>query len=87
MLTATGSSHYLNNSVNQGPGKIIDSDGDGVITGVDVVAPTSIGGWASGSAQDGDTAHPLQAVSDHPSFRSSEEMMPRSVEVRRPNAR
>ena len=48
----------LNNPVNQGPGKIVDTNGDGVITGADVIAPTSAGGWASGSTQDGDTADP-----------------------------
>ena len=48
----------LNNPINQGPGKIVDTNGDGVITGADVIAPTSAGGWASGSTQDGDTADP-----------------------------
>jgi subtilisin family serine protease len=43
----------LNQPINQGPGKISDSDGDGVITGADVIAPTSSGGWSSGSTQDG----------------------------------
>ena len=32
----------LNNPVNQGPGKIVDTNGDGVITGTDVIAPTSV---------------------------------------------
>ena len=44
--------------VNQGPGKIEDTNGDGVITGTDLIAPTSAGGWADGSTQDGDTANP-----------------------------
>ena len=48
----------LNNPVNQGPGKIVDTNGDGVITGTDVLAPTSAGGWASGSTQDGNTVEP-----------------------------
>jgi subtilisin family serine protease len=52
----------LNNPVNQGPGKIVDSDGDGVITGADVIAPMSAGGWASGSTQDGDMAHPDELI-------------------------
>ena len=51
----------LNNSVNQGPGKIEDANGDGIITGADVLASTSAGGWLNSSSpdtQDGDTAHP-----------------------------
>ncbi len=48
----------LNNPINQGPGKIVDTNGDGVITATDVLASTSAGGWASGSTQDGDTSHP-----------------------------
>jgi len=48
----------LNNSVNQGTGKIIDTNKDGVITGTDVIAPTTSGGWASGSTQDGNTSTP-----------------------------
>ncbi len=48
----------LNNPVNQGAGKIEDTNGDGLITGADVLAPTSAGGWASGSTQDGDTMDP-----------------------------
>ncbi len=48
----------LNNSVNQGAGKIVDTNKDGVITGTDVLAPTSVGGWASGSTQDGNTSYP-----------------------------
>jgi serine protease len=47
----------LNNAVNQGPGKIVDTDGDGVITGADAIAPTASGGWSSGSTQDG-SAYP-----------------------------
>jgi subtilisin family serine protease len=43
----------LNNTVNQGTGKIIDTDGDGVISGADAIAPTASGGWSSGSTQDG----------------------------------
>ena len=52
----------LNNPVNQGPGKIIDSNGDGVITATDVLASTANGGWASGSTQDGDTSSPDDLV-------------------------
>ena len=48
----------LNNPVNQGPGKIVDTNDNGVITGADVIASTSAGGWADGSTQDGDTSHP-----------------------------
>jgi subtilisin family serine protease len=48
----------LNNSVNQGAGKIVDGNGDGIITATDLLDPTSAGGWADGSTQDGDTAHP-----------------------------
>ena len=44
--------------VNQGPGKIQDTNGDGIITATDLLAPTSAGGWASASTQDGDTADP-----------------------------
>ncbi len=49
-------------TVNQGPGKIVDTNGDGIITATDLIASTSIGGWASGSTQDGDTAHPDDLV-------------------------
>ena len=52
----------LNNSVNQGPGKIVDTNHDGVITAADVLASTSIGGWASGSTQDGATGNPDDLV-------------------------
>ena len=45
-------------AVNQGPGKIEDTNGDGIITATDLLAPTTSGGWVSGSTQDGDTAHP-----------------------------
>ena len=45
-------------AINQGPGKIEDTNGDGIITATDVLASTGAGGWASGSTQDGDTAHP-----------------------------
>ncbi len=48
----------LNQSVNQGSGKIVDVNKDGRIDGSDVIAQASSGGWASGSTQDGDTAHP-----------------------------
>ncbi len=51
----------LNNSVNQGSGKIEDTNGDGIITGADVLASTSVGGWVDSSApntQDGATANP-----------------------------
>ena len=46
----------LNNPINQGPGKITATNG--VVNGSSVLAPTSSGGWADGSTQDGDTAHP-----------------------------
>ena len=46
----------LNNPVNQGPGKITATNG--VVNGSSVLAPTSSGGWADGSTQDGDTANP-----------------------------
>ena len=55
----------LNNSVNQGPGKIEDTNGDGIITGADVLASTSVGGWVNSSApntQDGDTADPNDLI-------------------------
>ena len=45
----------LNNPVNQGAGKIVDTNGDGIITAADLLASTSVGGWANGSTQDGDT--------------------------------
>ena len=51
----------LNNLVNQGPGLIEDTNGDGIITGADVLASTSVGGWvnsATPNTQDGDTADP-----------------------------
>jgi subtilisin family serine protease len=49
----------LDNPDNQGPGKIVDTtNSDGIITGADLLAPTSAGGWADGSTQDGDTANP-----------------------------
>ncbi len=44
--------------VNQGPGKIVDSNKDGVITPADVLASTTVGGWAGGSTQDGSTSTP-----------------------------
>jgi len=59
----------LNNPINQGPGKITDVNGDGVIDAADILAPmvttngkvggpdSGMGGWANGSIQDGDTAH------------------------------
>ncbi len=46
----------LNNSINQGPGKITATNG--VVDGSNVLAPTSSGGWADGSTQDGDTENP-----------------------------
>ena len=61
----------LNDPSNQGPGKITDQNGDGKITAADLLAPmqkdangvdTGLGGWASGSTQDGDTAHPDDLV-------------------------
>ena len=51
----------LNNPTNQGPGKIEDTNGDGLITAADLLASTSVGGWVNPNApntQDGDTAHP-----------------------------
>ena len=51
----------LNNSINQGPGKIVDTNNNGIISGADVLASTTVGGWVnSGSpnTQDGDTADP-----------------------------
>jgi subtilisin family serine protease len=57
----------LNNPINIGPGKITDINGDGMIDAADILAPmvlnaqgqdTGAGGWAHGSTQDGDTAHP-----------------------------
>jgi subtilisin family serine protease len=51
---------------NQGPGKIMDINGDGRIDTADVLAPmqkdangndTGYGGWADGISEDGDTAH------------------------------
>jgi hypothetical protein len=44
--------------VNQGPGKITDTNADGLITATDLLAPSTSGGWASGSTQDGATAFP-----------------------------
>jgi subtilisin family serine protease len=55
----------LNNPVNQGTGKITDSDGDGIITASDLLAATSAGGWVNPSApstQDGDTSHPNDLI-------------------------
>ena len=61
----------LNSPVNQGPGKIEDQNGDGIITAADLLAPmklsngvdTGLGGWANPSnVQDGDTAHPDDLV-------------------------
>ena len=59
----------LNNPINQGMGKIMPRPGNttGLITAADILAPmqldangndTGLGGWAHGSTQDGDTAHP-----------------------------
>ena len=45
-------------AVNQGAGKIVDTNGDGMITATDVLASTTVGGWADGSTQDGETATP-----------------------------
>ncbi len=45
-------------TINQGPGKIEPTTKGGLVTGGAVIAPTSSGGWSSGSTQDGDTAHP-----------------------------
>ena len=49
-------------AVNQGPGKIVDTNGDGIITATDLLAPTSAGGWADGSTQDGNTLYPDDLV-------------------------
>lgn len=38
----------LNAAINQGPGKIVDLNGNGVIDGGDVLRPTTQGGWADG---------------------------------------
>ncbi len=49
----------LNSPANQGAGKIQDTNGDGIITGADVLASTSAGGWVNSSVpdtQDGDTS-------------------------------
>ena len=51
----------LNNPANQGAGKIEDTNGDGIITGADVLASTSVGGWVNSGVpdtQDGDTSDP-----------------------------
>jgi subtilisin family serine protease len=57
----------LNDPRNQGVGKITDVNHDGRIDAADILAPmvldshgndTGQGGWAHGSTQDGDTAHP-----------------------------
>src|SRR5262249_51613619 len=45
----------LNDSRNQGAGKITDLDGDGRITAADILKPTSQGGWADGINEDGNT--------------------------------
>ena len=55
----------LNTSVNQGASKIVDTNGDGIITAADLLASTSVGGWVNPNAQstqDGDTAHPDDLV-------------------------
>ncbi len=43
----------LNNSINQGSGKIMDLDGDRRITGADVLFPVAQGGWADNMDSDG----------------------------------
>jgi subtilisin family serine protease len=57
----------LNDSRNQGPGKITDVNHDGRIDAADILAPmqldasgndTGLGGWAHNSTQDGETQHP-----------------------------
>ena len=59
VITFTDLNSVVNGvKVNQGPGKITDTNGDGVITATDLLAPTTSGGWASGSTQDGATAYP-----------------------------
>jgi subtilisin family serine protease len=45
----------LNNPVNRG--LVWDNNGDGRIDAGDLLRPVSQGGWQSGSAKDGDTAH------------------------------
>src|SRR5262249_59137588 len=61
----------LNDPRNQGVGKITDLNHDGRIDAADILAPmvldaygndTGLGGWAHGSTQDGDTAHPDDLV-------------------------
>ncbi len=55
----------LNNPVNQGAGKIEDTNGDGIISGADVLASTSVGGWVNPNVpdtQDGDTADPNDLI-------------------------
>ena len=51
--------------MNQGPGKIVDVNGDGIISGADVLASTSVGGWVNpnvSNTQDGDTSHPNDLI-------------------------
>ena len=50
----------LNQSINQGVGKITDVNGDSRIDAADILAPwksDGTGGWADGISEDGDTAH------------------------------
>jgi hypothetical protein len=47
----------LNNPENQGPGKIMDVDHDGVIDPGDLAAPIALGGWSDGRSEDGDAQH------------------------------
>ena len=47
--------------MNEGPGKIQDTNGNGIITGADVLASTTLGGWVNSSTpdtQDGDMSDP-----------------------------
>ncbi|HXG12217.1 MAG TPA: S8 family serine peptidase [Gemmataceae bacterium] len=43
----------LNNSANQGPGKVVDTNGNSLIDGADLLASVSAGGWADGIDADG----------------------------------
>lgn len=44
----------LNNSINQGAGKVTDTDKNRVIDGQDLLAPVTLGGWADGADAAGD---------------------------------
>ena len=77
----------LNNSVNQGPGKIVDTNGDGIITATDLLASTSAGGWADGSTQDGDTAHPDDLIGWNFARRQQQPDRSRTATARSPRGR